>query len=102
MEQAQKARARKQGAALENAVLKAEPPHRRNKAVWEPARAGDQEEVPAAVKAREQAGAPVVVAAKVAQKAAVIGSDKSIYPLNISKKPIEANLIGAIQRINDI
>jgi hypothetical protein len=40
--------------------------------------------VPAAAKAWEQAGAPVVVAAKVAEKAAVIGSNKS-----------------TIQRIND-
>jgi hypothetical protein len=40
--------------------------------------------VPAAAKAREQARATVVVAAKVAEKAAVIGSNKLI-----------------IQRIND-
>jgi hypothetical protein len=73
MEQVHKVRAPKQGAARENAVLKAEPPHRRNKAVWEQARAGEQEEVPVAAKAR----APVVVAAKVAAKAAVIGSYKS-------------------------
>ena len=65
-------------------VLKTEPLHHKDKAVWEQARVGEQEEVPAVAKAREEAGAPVVVAAKVAEKAAVIGSNKS-----------------TIQRIND-
>jgi hypothetical protein len=83
MEQARKARARKQGAAWENAVLEAETPHNKVKAVGEPAR--EPEEVPAVAKAREQAGAPVEVAAKVAEKAAAIGSNKS-----------------TIQEINDI
>ena len=75
MEQALKAKARKQDAALENAARRAETSHNKVKALGEPAR--EQEEVPAAAKAREQAGAPVVVAAKVAEKAAVIGSNKS-------------------------
>jgi hypothetical protein len=77
MEQARKARARKQDGAGENAARIAEPLHHRDKAVGEPARAGEQEEVPAAAKDREQAGAPAVVA----EKAAVIGSNKSIYPV---------------------
>ena len=75
MEQARKARARKQGAPWENAVLEAEPLPRRVKAVEDPAR--EQEEVPAVAKAR----APVGVAVKVGEKAAVIGSNKSIYPV---------------------
>ena len=37
--------------------------------------------MPAVAKAREQAGAPVAVAAKVAEKAAAIGSNQSIYPV---------------------
>ena len=82
MEQARKARARKQGAARENAVLEAEPPHRRVKAVGDPAK--EQEEVPTVAKVREQAGALVVVAPKVGEKAVVIGNNKS-----------------SIQRIND-
>ena len=82
MEQARKARARKQGAPWENAVLEAEPLPCRVKAVGDPAR--EQEEMPAVAKAREQAGAPVVVAVKVGEKAAVIGNNKS-----------------SIQRIND-
>ena len=66
---------------MENAVLKTEPLHRRDKALEEQAR--EQEEVPAAAKAREQAGAPVEVAAKVADKAEAIGSNKStIQPIN--------------------
>jgi hypothetical protein len=37
--------------------------------------------VPAVAKAREQVGAPVEVAAKVAEKAAAIDSNQSIYPV---------------------
>ena len=62
---------------------RAETPHNKVKAQGEPAR--EQEEVPAVAKAREQAGAPVEVAAKVAEKAAAIGSNQS-----------------TIQKINDI
>ena len=52
-------------AAGENAALKTQPPHHRVKAVGEPARD----------KVEDQAGAPVVVAVKVAEKAAA-GSKK--------------------------
>jgi hypothetical protein len=71
MEKAHKARARKPGAAWENAVLKAETPHRRDEAV----------KAPEGVKVVDQAGVPaaepVEVAAKVAEKAAAGGSNKS-------------------------
>ncbi len=64
MEQAHKARARKQDAAWENAVLKAKPLHRRDKAARE--KAGDQARAPAGVKAeapdRVKAEAPDRVA----------------------------------------
>jgi len=64
-------RDRELDAAWENAVLKTEPPHRKDKEVWEPAtvKAGDSAEVPAA--------APVDVAAKVAEKAAEGALNKS-------------------------
>ena len=75
MEQAHKARARKPGAAWENAILKAEPPHRRDRAVKAP------EGVKVVDQAGMQAAEPVEVAAKVAEKAAVGGSNKSTIQL---------------------
>ena len=47
----------KTGRSRENAVLKAEPPHHRDKAVGEPVRvkAGDQARAPAGVRAKAEA-----------------------------------------------
>ena len=59
MEQAHKARAPKQGVAWENAVLKAEPPHRRDKAAR--VKAGGQARTPAGVKAKAEAPDRVAV-----------------------------------------
>ena len=77
MEQAPRARARKQDAAWENAVLKTQPLHRKGKAVKEPG------EVTAVDQAEVYAAAPVEAAAKVAEKAAAGGNTKStIQPIN--------------------
>ena len=59
MEQAHKARARKQDVAWENAVRKAEPPHRRDKAARVKARV--QARAPAGVKAKAEAPDRVAV-----------------------------------------
>jgi hypothetical protein len=75
MEQAPRARARKKDAAWENAVLKTKTLHRRDKAAKEPG--GDKAVDQAAVQAAE----PVEVAAKVAEKAAAGGSNKSTIQL---------------------
>ena len=77
MEQAPEARARNQDEAGENATLKTEFPHHRVKAVGEPAR----------VKAGDQARAPVEAAAKVAEKAAAGGINKStIQQINDNRR----------------
>ena len=58
-----------------NVVLKAQLPHRKDRAAGVEAR--DQAEVPAGVRAADPARAPVEVAAKVAEKAATGGLNKS-------------------------
>jgi hypothetical protein len=77
MEQAPRARAPRRDEAGENAVLKTKLAHHRVKAVWEQAKAGEQEGVPAEAKARERAA----VAVEVAEEAAAIGSKKSTVQL---------------------
>ena len=96
MEQAPRARARRQDEAGENAARKVEPPHHRVKVVGDPARA----------KAVDQARAPAGVRAKAEAPDKVAGGSFNILtnqftPLNFSKKTSEANLTGAIQLIND-
>ena len=60
-------------------VLKAEPPHRKDRAVWDPAAEAARVEVrePTGVRAADLARAPVEVAAKVVEKAAAGGLNKS-------------------------
>ena len=56
MEQVPRARARRRGAAVVNAARRAEPPHLRFKAAWEPAgvKAGGPAEVPTGVRAEDE------------------------------------------------
>ncbi len=63
MELAPRARARKQDATWENAVLKTEILHRKDKAVWEPegVKAVDQAKAPAGVRAEGEAPDRVAV-----------------------------------------